>query len=131
MMTGMERGIQEKPDEIIDQTRQNMPIIDAKVMDDGNHWAWFIDDLREAFKAGVQGPSWDVILYAQPWEFHLEDIQVPVYLWHGEQDTNAPVAMAYYVAGAIPDCCAHITPELGHLSVVINKAEEALAILTK
>jgi len=99
-------------------------------MDEQDLWPWFIEDLQEAFRNGVFGPSEDVLLYVQPWGFSLEDIEIPVYLWQGEDDVNAPLAMGQYMAHVIPACRAKFFPKMAHLSVIIKKAEEALQTIT-
>ncbi len=43
-------------------------------------------------------------MYARPWGFRLQDITVPVYLWHGGADINVPISVGRYVAESIPDC---------------------------
>ena len=53
-----------------------------------------------------------------PWDFCPEDIQIPVFLWHGEADQNAPVAMGRYFASAIPHSQAAFYPNEGHLSLL-------------
>jgi hypothetical protein len=53
-----------------------------------------------------------------------------VHLWHGEIDKNAPLALAQYVASAIPDCDARFLPEEGHFSLIGNHIEEILTVLT-
>jgi pimeloyl-ACP methyl ester carboxylesterase len=129
MMMSTERGVLEKPDRIIEQLKRGMLEVDVQVLENENLWSWFVEDLQEAFRSGVLGPSHDVLLYVQPWGFSLEDIQRPTFLWQGEEDTNAPLAMGQYMASLIPDCHAKILPGLGHLSVIVGKAEEALVLL--
>lgn len=73
------------------------------------------ESLSEAFRSGSRGPAWEMGLYARPWGFRLEDIRVPVNLWHGEKDANAPVGMARYLAATIPECRARFYAEEGHL----------------
>jgi pimeloyl-ACP methyl ester carboxylesterase len=58
-----------------------------------------------------------VALAARPWGFRLEDIRVPVRLWHGELDVSAPSAMGRYLAGAIPRCRALFVEGAGHFLV--------------
>jgi pimeloyl-ACP methyl ester carboxylesterase len=45
----------------------------------------------------------------------LEDIHVPVYLWHGTDDDQATIAMARYVAGKIPGRRTTICENEAHL----------------
>ena len=126
MLSGMADAARERPDSLVEQTRSAIPSVDVLAMDDGDHWGWFTMDLKEAFRSGVKGPARDVILYAHSWGFQLEDIQVPVFLRHGELDTNAPPSMGQHMAKSIPDCDVKILPGLAHLSVILSIAEEAL-----
>ena len=71
--------------------------------------------LPEAFRQGAAGLTTDGRLYTQPWGFELEQIRVPVLLWHGERDENVPPAAARRVAEAIPGCDARFVPGGGHL----------------
>ena len=86
------------------------------------------ESLVEALRGGGRGVAWELGLYAHPWGFGLQEIRVPVHLWHGEQDANAPVAMGRYLAGAIPDCRASFFPGEGHLHFV-DRLPQILAAL--
>ena len=69
----------------------------------------------EAFRPGLRGLAWDTRLLTRPWGFRLEDIRVPVYLWHGTDDNLATVAMVRYVAGKIPGCKTTLCENEAHL----------------
>ena len=69
---------------------------------------------QEAARGGLRGFAQDSIVLSNPWGFRLEDIQVPVDLWHGEQDRSVSLSAAKWMAGAIPSCTAHFLPGLGH-----------------
>jgi pimeloyl-ACP methyl ester carboxylesterase len=69
---------------------------------------------REAFRQGPEAFAWDLALAARPWGFRIEDIRVPVHLWHGELDASAPPAMGRYLAATIPGCRARFLAEHGH-----------------
>ena len=75
---------------------------DRRVLSCPEMRAGFLSMLREALRQGGRGPQHDTRLMVSPWDFHPEeDAAVHVELWHGEDDRNAPPAMARYVAGAI------------------------------
>jgi pimeloyl-ACP methyl ester carboxylesterase len=69
----------------------------------------------EAFRPGLRGLAWDTRLLTRPWGFQLENVRVPVYLWHGTDDDQATVAMARYVACKIPGCKITICENEAHL----------------
>jgi pimeloyl-ACP methyl ester carboxylesterase len=89
----------------------------------------FLHMLQEAVRRGSRGPQVDAALMLRKREFDLVAIAMPVYLWHGAQDRNAPVAMARYLAATIPTSHLRVYPEEGHLSIMANHAEEIFQTL--
>ncbi|MFZ6028492.1 MAG: alpha/beta fold hydrolase [Chloroflexota bacterium] len=77
-----------------------------------------------AFQQGSRGPVLDIKLCGQPWGSWLQDIHMPVQLWHGDADRNAPVAMARYLESKIPQCRATFYANEGHVSVMANHGRE-------
>jgi pimeloyl-ACP methyl ester carboxylesterase len=63
------------------------------------------------------------------WDFDPHDIQIPVFLWHGEVDQNAPIQMGRYMANAIPQSKATFYPKEGHLSFFKKNIGEILRTL--
>ncbi|MDX1801315.1 MAG: alpha/beta hydrolase [Marinobacter sp.] len=74
----------------------------------------YLENLAEAIRQGLTGFAYDMSLIARPWGFDPADIDVPVSLWHGEDDLNAPLAMGRYLADTIPRCQADFMPGEGH-----------------
>lgn len=84
----------------------------------------------EAFRQGFKGPAYDGMLARRPWGFALEAIDFPaLYLWHGEQDTDVPVAMGRAVAEKLAHCKAAFSPDDGHISLIVNHREEIVSTL--
>jgi len=71
--------------------------------------------LQEAFRNGIDGAYSDMLLLSRTWQLDLNQLVVPVFLWHGEADTLVPVAPARSFAEMIPGCEAHFIPDAGHL----------------
>ncbi len=80
----------------------------------------------EALRHGARAAAADGLLYGRPWGFSLQEIHVPVHLWHGEMDVVVPPAMGRYLAGAIPNCRAKFYPHDGHFSLPFTRLEEIL-----
>jgi len=74
-----------------------------------------MDGIQEAFRGGVRGVVQEMGLLCRPWGFAVEEIRVPVYLWHGEADAIIPVHMGRFLAGRIPTCRAFFLPKADHL----------------
>ena len=82
----------------------------------------------EAFRPGLRGLAWEARLLTRPWDFRLEDIRLPVFLWHGTADDQATIPMARYVAGKIPGCKLTVCENEAHL-LFFPHWEEILAQL--
>ena len=71
----------------------------------------------EAFRQGVRGFVDEARIVAQPWGFDPSAIKPPVFLWHGADDANVPVAMARHLAARIPGSTLTVYRDEGHLIV--------------
>jgi pimeloyl-ACP methyl ester carboxylesterase len=75
----------------------------------------FIAHAAEAFRQGSSGVVQEIRLCFGPWDFDIAQIKVPVHVWHGEDDTYVPVAMARRIAEQIPGAALTVYPKEGHL----------------
>ena len=82
-----------------------------------------------AFAQGTRGAALDWKLEARPWGFRLEDISMPVHVFHGEQDKIVPVEQGRIMAKALPNARATFYPGEGHISLMGNHYEELLGAL--
>ncbi len=85
-------------------------------------------DFQEAVRAGTDGITWDLEILTRPWGFQLHVINADVLLWHGENDTQAPLAMGKRLAGAIPHCRATFFPGEGHWAIYSHWQEILTAL---
>jgi pimeloyl-ACP methyl ester carboxylesterase len=86
---------------------------------------WFViqairlDTGHDAIRGGVRkepkGPLHETRLQVRPWGFDLSSIPCHVHLWHGEQDTSAPISMAEHVVAQLPSSTLHSYPDAGHV----------------
>src|SRR5262249_38025488 len=65
----------------------------ASLRDDAAFEAIF-ESQRRAWRGSAEGVMIDAQIYAQPWGFAIEDVHVPVRLWHGIQDRAFAVQLA-------------------------------------
>ena len=84
---------------------------------------------KESMRSGPAAAARDVLLYANPWGFDLQDIRLQVHLWHGEKDAIVPVSMGRFMADTIPNCRAAFYEAEGHFSLLINCMAEILGAL--
>ena len=83
-------------------------------------------NLRESLRAGVRGALWDAVIYVRDWGFPLDQIQVPVEIWHGEADTIVPPWHCHVLAGALANGRVRLVAGEGHYSLPIEHCENIL-----
>src|SRR5262249_29617555 len=106
------------PQDLADVLRTLLGPSDLAVFDDD-----FAAFMLESSRAGVipSSDGWfdDDLAFAQPWGFDLASIRVPVLYWHGEQDKFVPFSHGEWLASRIPGVDARLTPEDGHLTILL------------
>lgn len=68
-----------------------MPASDQQALGDRQATDMLIASMVESFRAGSDGSAWELRLLTRPWGFRLQDIVIPVALWHGDADINSPL----------------------------------------
>jgi pimeloyl-ACP methyl ester carboxylesterase len=97
----------------------------ASLRDDAAFEAIF-ESQRRAWRGSTEGVMTDAQIYAQPWGFAIEDVHVPVRLWHGTQDRAFAVQLAEDIANRLPNCKARFVQGEGHYSLPIRHMREIL-----
>jgi pimeloyl-ACP methyl ester carboxylesterase len=118
LMRSMRRDITSRPQQTIEALARAMSSADAEIVRRPDVRDILIADITEAFRQGIDGPAWDVVLFGRPWGFSLSEIEPEVHLWQGEADTLVPQPMGRYQAEQIPHCHATFLPGEGHLLVI-------------
>lgn len=113
----------------LDKATANAAAADRGIVADSALRRVLADDLREAFRQGARGPARDARLLNRRWGFRLEDIRVPFWLWHGQEDRNVPPALARYVSERIPGSRTTLYRADGHLSTFAGHVGEILGAL--
>jgi pimeloyl-ACP methyl ester carboxylesterase len=124
MLRMMDKGLKGDQEKMAAQVKRGLPPADLEAMKDKRAFSAFLDTMGEFLYQGPVGPSWEAGLYMLPWGFHLEEIATPAFLWHGEEDRNAPVVMGRDLARRIPGCQAKFIPGEGHFSLLLKYGSE-------
>jgi pimeloyl-ACP methyl ester carboxylesterase len=74
-----------------------------------------VDAYREAARPGARGITQDYVTYSSAWGFTEADIDVPVDVWQGLDDTMVAPEFARRLAERLPDATLHLVPSAGHL----------------
>jgi pimeloyl-ACP methyl ester carboxylesterase len=99
---------------------------DAESLRDSAAFEAVFESQRRAWRGSVEGVMADAQIYAQPWGFPIEEVRVPVRLWHGKQDRAFSFRLAEEIAKCLPNCQAHYVEGAGHYSLPIRHMREIL-----
>lgn len=113
------------PETALKAAVKQLPEPDAEVLAREDVRASFVEDARRASSTNALAAAQDFALFARDWGFRLEDIAVPVHVWHGDADRNVPFAHGRLQAERIPGATFHALPGEGHL-LVVDHMEEIL-----
>src|SRR5229473_6409523 len=102
---------------------------DAEALRDSAAFEACFESQRRAWRGSVEGVLADAQIHAQPWGFRLEDVEVPVRLWHGKEDRAFSFRVAQEMARRLPNCTARYINNAGHYSLPIRHMHEILADL--
>ena len=102
---------------------------DAAALCDAAAFEACFESQRRAWRGSAKGVMSDAEIYAQPWGFRLEDVEVPVRLWHGKEDRAFSFRVAQETARRLPNCIARYVDNAGHYSLPIRHMHEILADL--
>lgn len=117
-----------KPDVLMGQMQKKLPPADQKILENQKMREMMINSTLEAFRQGIDGPADEMKLLMRPWGFNLNKIKVPVNIYHGDADTQVPIAHASIYADCIPNAHFEKIAGEGHLSIVVNQAKNLLSL---
>jgi pimeloyl-ACP methyl ester carboxylesterase len=100
-----------------------MPAPDYRVLNRPEMGDAIIASLAESVRGGAEGILHEMALYAAPWGFELEEIQLPLQLWHGTADDTVPQSHGRWLAQHLPNCDARYIEGEGHFSLPIEHME--------
>jgi pimeloyl-ACP methyl ester carboxylesterase len=99
---------------------------DEESLRDSAAFEAIFESQRRAWRGSAEGVIADAQIFAKPWGFSLDEVWVPVRLWHGKEDRAFSVRLAEEVANRIPDCNARYLDGAGHYSLPIRHIREIL-----
>lgn len=106
-----------------------VPIADREALRDPTVFEGSFACYREAWRDSALGVVRDAEVYATDWGFPLEEVRVPVRLWHGKADRSFSWRLAEKIAHRLPQCETRFVEGEGHYSLPIRRRHEILADL--
>ncbi len=122
------RQSRSNPEMTINRNAATRPEADAELLKQDAVREVCLASVVEAFQAGTRGHAWDARLITRPWGFDLEQIHLPIHLWHGSSDRTTPIQMASYIAERIPNARFHVCEKEAHL-LIFPHWQEILTVL--
>jgi pimeloyl-ACP methyl ester carboxylesterase len=123
------QSLKGSPEKLLTRFEKQFPPADYAVLKQPGCLKLFCDTSIEAVCKGAKGTAYDVQLYAHEWDFSLEEIQIPLIWFHGEQDRNVPIALIKQVTASLPTIQFIPCPQEGHISLIMNQFEPIAKVL--
>jgi pimeloyl-ACP methyl ester carboxylesterase len=82
-----------------------------------------VDNYREAVRSGATGITQDYVTYSSAWGFTEADVEVPVVIWQGTDDSVVAPAYAHRLADRLPHAELQLCEGAGHLLLVDRWAD--------
>jgi pimeloyl-ACP methyl ester carboxylesterase len=128
-LRGAARAVARDAAGALERAWRRLPAVDQAIVRARDISVIAITDSRAAFADGGRAAAQEARLLLRPWGLRLDELRVPIELWHGAADTVVPPAMGRCLAATLPNCRARFLPEEGHY-LVIPRAQEILGSLT-
>jgi len=80
--------------------------------------------MRSCMQNGTKGAAWDLGLYMRDFDFQLQEVQMPLKLFHGELDVNAPIALVRSMVAKLPGAHLVTYEDEAHFSTLCNHFDE-------
>lgn len=108
------RRMRADPASVIDGLVPELPPTDRVVVTDSGIRQRLLSTYQAAFRYSADGWIDDALAFTTDWGFKVEDITVPVRLWHGADDQFSPVEHSRWLAEHIPGAELYLEPGAAH-----------------
>ena len=123
------RDVRRDPSAMFSMVERNVGPSDKEVLASRVFREALARDMGQAFRQGGRGPAHDLTLEARPWGVPFDSIEVPIEIWHGEDDHVVSAEQSRILARSLPLVTEHYVPGEGHFSLFARHAEEVMRSL--
>jgi pimeloyl-ACP methyl ester carboxylesterase len=117
------------PEKALSVAQGSLPPSDIEVLNRPDVQSAMIEDYRRSSSTSAMAAAQDFALLAKDWSFRLDDIVVPVNIWHGDDDRNVPISHGRLQAERIAGARMHTCPGEGHM-LIVDHLEEILRVVS-
>ncbi len=118
-------------EKVLAQQKRALPDPDYAVLAQPGRLDAFLLMFSEVFHHGYKGAAWDMRLFAREWDFDLDEIRIPLKVFHGEEDDRVPLALVNKVMISLPSAQLTTYPGEAHLSTLVNHFDEIAEALVR
>lgn len=111
------------------QLKRYLPPPDYDALEASGRYEAFGYALRESMRQGAKGVVWDMRMIVHPLGIRLQDIHIPLHLFHGAKDANVPLALVRDTLASLPTAELVTYPHDAHLSTLCNHLDEIADVL--
>jgi pimeloyl-ACP methyl ester carboxylesterase len=112
------KGIRADPASLVTALSDDMSESDQRVVADAGIRAMLVQNYAEAVRISADGWYDDILAFVSWWGFEPSEIDVPVLLWHGENDRFSPVSHSLWLGQEIPDSVVMVEPGSAHFGAL-------------
>lgn len=109
------RRAKKHPEKIWERLVNQVPPCDLAALQEPGVKEVYFQTFVETYRQGPRGHIDDSFIVGGPWGFEVQDITIPVQVWHGTDDIFTPPMMGQYLADTIPHTQATFLKGEGHL----------------
>jgi pimeloyl-ACP methyl ester carboxylesterase len=89
------------------------------------------ETMQECIRNSTTGAAYDLKMYMRDFDFAFSEINIPITLFHGEKDVNAPIALIRRMVNEIPTANLITFENDAHFSTLCNHIGEIAHILRR
>ncbi len=130
MYDSMYKTIKENPDTFHNKVYKKASEVEKNILKTTDYYTVYTQTVLDALKNGSPVPVADIRLCFEPWGFNLNDISVPVQIWHGQEDKSSPVQLVKAMQKTLKCCEARYIQGESHMSLMQNYGEEILKVMS-
>ena len=104
------------PEQLSERWKTLLSPVDAAAISD-ELAAFLVLGFQDGLATTDEGWWEDGVAHLEPWGFNLEDIAIPVQVWHGRHDQFVPFQHGEWLAAHVPGAEAHLSDSDGHLTL--------------
>jgi pimeloyl-ACP methyl ester carboxylesterase len=109
------KPFQGSPEKLLVSFKKQLPAVDYAVIQSPQRLQAMRESTTEAMRQSIKNVALDILLYVRSWDFQAAEIQMPVKLFHGEQDNKVPISMARKVCDRLPTTQLTTYANEGHI----------------